>query len=245
MTESCPPNSFDELAKKLHGYAIDDYARGSAEMEAQALEVCRPAMAALTLSEDYASLILTSRMSNELRKLIRNGLCKKGCPDELLFGTFKPLGDFSAKINAAYVFGLVTINMYHALNCSRRIRNCYAHTDNPDEARQDAKYTKAKDKLLRIDASYTTECVAKLRTMYETSRDHIQTATQPTEILAIMVEMCESLGRAAFFSQMERMQPRRPLIPACFGFDDTMKVSDEIDAWLESDQALRERAGSK
>jgi len=42
-----------------------------------------------------------------MKKLIRNSVCKDDVDaDDLLFGIFKPLGDFSSKTNAAYAFGL-------------------------------------------------------------------------------------------------------------------------------------------
>jgi len=41
----------------------------------------------------------------------------------------------------------------------------------------------------------------KLRSLHTASRDHVETPVLPTEVVGVMLEMCDALGRAAFYSQ--------------------------------------------
>ncbi len=60
------------------------------------------------MPEKYAAIVLTSRMDNELRKMIKRVLHRQGDAEELLFDFNMAFGTFSAKAAAAYSFGFIT-----------------------------------------------------------------------------------------------------------------------------------------
>jgi hypothetical protein len=214
----------EEMAKRVYGDEIAYFARGSAELEKQAIRVSIPAMAALTLSEEYASIVLTSRMDNELQKFLQRALHKQGDAEELLFEFNMPFGTFSAKIAAAYSFGFLTQKMYDALTCCRKIRNAYAHSDNPDEAKTSKDYTKYVPRLLRLDPEHTAECVAKLQDLHIRCMGLITVLQKVSDVIAVMLKICDTLGAAAFTAGGAADQ-RPHAIPAPFGAQDMLDVT--------------------
>lgn len=228
MTDHKRP-TLDELSQKLFGWRINEYARGSEPLQSHALNNCRPTVAALALPEEYAVLVLTSRMDLELKKLIRGALCRHGKDEELLFATMKPLSSFAAKINLAYVSGLITERMCKAVDACRDMRNCYAHADDPDAARNDKRYSKARRRLLELDSEHTQRCVEDLRGVAEQSEGQLPC---PDETVALMVNICESLSRAAFTANVHRGSKRLFALPASFGWTDMDIVDELVDADL-------------
>jgi hypothetical protein len=213
------PGRLAEIVKKLYGERISNYARGSEFLEKDAIAICMPAVVTLTLPEQYASVVLTSRMDNELRKLLERTLHRQGDPDELLFEYLRPFGTFSAKINAAFSFGLMTKKMYDAITSCRKIRNAYSHADNPDEARESKNYKTHSRKLLNLDTVYVTECVARLHTLREQCKDALVFLSEFSEISGVMLGICEHLGTVAFYASPSISQKLR--FPcAFFGPDD-------------------------
>ena len=209
----------EDVVILLYGEQISAYARGCDVLQKDAVNVCIPAVVALSLPEQYASVVLTSRMDNELRKLLERTLHRQGDADKLLFKYDLPFGTFSAKINAAYAFGFLTKKMYDALTCCRKIRNAYAHSDNPDEAVESKDYKKSHDKLLNLDAGYAAECATKFRTLRNYCKAMIPSLPDFSEIVAVMLQVCETLGLTAFHAHIARSQLLR--FPcAFFGPDD-------------------------
>ncbi|WLD11425.1 hypothetical protein [Planctellipticum variicoloris] len=226
MNESSLPH-FEELARKLYHFSIEDYARGSDEMEEIAIDACRPTIAAITLAEEYAALILTSRMDTHLAEMLRS-LCRFGDADKLLFDSFKPLGSFSAKINASYAFGLITLTMFKALDYAREIRNCYAHTDDPTKARTDPKYLRAQRRLLTIDKKHTAECVSRMRESYDHSVDVGVPGRPPTDVIAVMHDICNTLRHIAIIYRVHAKTNEPHFSFGCFGWADMETESRKV-----------------
>jgi len=216
MTEKS--SRLEDVVKEIYGEQIEFYARGFEPMERAAVEVCIPAVAALTLPEQYASIVLTSRMDNELRKLLERMLHRQGNAEELLFDYDRPLSSFSAKINSSFSFGLLTKKMYDALTCCRKIRNAFAHADNPDQAMQSAEYARHKARLMSLDAEYAAECIRKFRSLRERYGGS-EGLPGFSEISGVMIGISETLGSAAFAASVARSAKMR--FPcAFFGFGD-------------------------
>jgi len=211
----------DNLARQLFGDSINHYARGNEELEQHALDVCRPATIALSLREEFSALALTSRMDQELRTLLSNGLCKQGNAQELLFDTYRPLATFAAKIDMAYCIGFTTKKMYDALTLCRRIRNMYAHFEDPHAVRQTDKYQTYRRQLLELDADWTADQIQRLSALGDPSN-----APDDNHVAAIMVGVCDCLGSAAFFSVNATQLPQSNVIPCFYGFDDTPELRE-------------------
>ena len=205
MSDTKQPR-LEDVVIRLYGEQISAYAHGSDGLQKDAVNVCLPAVAALSLPEQYASVVLTSRMDNELRKLLERALHRQGDAHKLLFEYDRPFGSFSAKINAAYGFGFLTRKMYDALTCCRKIRNTYAHSDNPDDAVDSTDYKKNRSKLLGLDAGYAAECAAKFCTLRDNCKGAIPSLPDFSEIVAVMLQVCEMLGLTAFHAHVARSQ---------------------------------------
>ena len=200
------PTRLEAVVMQLYGEQINAYSRGADGLQKDAINVCLPAVVGLSLPEQYASVVLTSRMDNELRKLLERTMHRQGEADELLFEYGRPFGTFSAKINAAYSFGLLTKKMHDALTCCRKIRNAYAHSDNPDEAVDSKDYKKHRNKLLNLDAEYIAECEVKFRTLRDNCNGAILNLPDFSEIVSVMLQVCEMLGRASFSGHSAQSQ---------------------------------------
>ena len=222
MTDSgnqrTPAGTFDELVRKRFGEAIEEYARGNAQMEQHAIDSCYPAIAALELDEAYATLVMTARMDNLLAGLIEHGAGRQGNAEELLFDVYKPMSSFSAKINVTFFLGFITERMYRAINCCRNIRNAYAHNETPERARSDRKYQSNKTKLIELDPLYTRECVRKLSEL-ERNTGLNDTVIAANQITAIMMEICDSLSHALMYARVYSKQMKPDVVPAIFGFE--------------------------
>lgn len=214
-------NRIHEQVLKVYGNRIAEYARGSAEMEKSAINVVVPAVAALTTPEEYAAIILTSRMDYELRKMIHNALHRHGDSEHLLFKYLRPFGSFSAKVDASFSFGLITEKMYDAITSCRKIRNAYAHADNPDDARKSKDYLKNKPKLMSLDPNHTRYSIEKFRQLHADCKDLIEVTAECSDVSALMLSVCENLGSAAFFSLASKAN-RLQVVPAFFGAGDTI-----------------------
>lgn len=190
----------EEIVQKIYGEPIGDYARGSERLKTDAINVCIPAIVALTLPEEYAAIVLTSRMDNELRKLLERTLHRQGNPGDLLFKYECPFGSFSLKIKAAFGCGVLTRKMYNVLDLCRKIRNAFAHNDNPDDAKESSDYKKCKPKLMNLDADYAADCIARFRTLRDRCKDAIASVPEFSEVSAVMLAACDNLGSTAFFA---------------------------------------------
>lgn len=200
------PTRLEAVVLQLYGEQINAYSRNSDDMRKHAINVCLPAVVSLSLPEQYASLVLTSRMDNELQKMLERTLHRQGHAGELLFDYGCPFGTFSAKINAAYSFGFLTKKMYDALTCCRKIRNAYAHADNPDEAVESKDYTRPRDKLLNLDVEYVAECVIKLHTLRDKCNGIVLHLPEFSKVTSVMLQVCEMLGMVAFHGHSSRSQ---------------------------------------
>jgi hypothetical protein len=214
-------NRIHDQVMTVYGEQIAAYARGSAEMEKSAINVAAPAIAALTMPEEYAAIVLTSRMDNELRRMIERVLHRQGNAKELLFGFNTAFGTFSAKAAAAYSFGFITKKMHGAITSCRYIRNAYAHDDNPDDARKSKDYLKHKRKLIEFDPDHTRQSIDKLGQLRASCVRLIAVTPECSDLSALMLSICENLGSAAFFS-LGAMTDRLRVVPAFFGADDAI-----------------------
>ena len=204
----------DQLARVIYGDHIDYYARGHKGMEAAALEVCRPAMLALLREEDYASVVLANRMHHDLEEWTQ------------LQGTF------NSAINAAHAQGLITDELRDAAHCAREIRNLYAHSDNPDESGSEQSYLAAQSTLLALDPSYTLYCVGSLRQLRDALWEFPYPFAEPTETVAVLLTMTETISVAARFGVMGRKMGYTGSIPAYFSFADMLRLSDRLNQSL-------------
>jgi hypothetical protein len=204
-----PASRFDQLSKCLYRDAIDEYAHGQEEMETHALAVCLPATAALTEAEEYASIVLTSRMNKELETLIEHGGQRPG-------------RTFFANIELAHRERFITNKMHKALHLAREIRNCYAHQEDPDRVRRGNEYQGFKEGLLSIDFEHTEYCVHRMNAAKRPDGE-FQTALT-SEVVAVMVWMCENLGNAASCAGPFCRPAECRVIPAFFGFDDALAI---------------------
>ncbi len=209
----------EEMIVALYGDRINEFSRGSETMTHHAIDVCVPAVVAITLPEEYVSIVLTSRMDNELRKLLERMLHRQGEPEKLLFDYNQAFGTFASKIDGAYSFGFLTKKMHDALTCCRKIRNAFAHSDNPDEARDSKDYKKFRTKLLSLDQLYVSKCVEDFKALRTSCGRDVNELHGFSEVVAVMLAITELLGSAAFgasFAQSKLL--RHPC--AYFGYDD-------------------------
>jgi hypothetical protein len=216
------PNRIHEQVMKVYGDQIAAYARGHGGMEQSAINVVAPAIAALTMPEEHAAIVLTSRMDNELRKMIERVLHRQGNAEELLFEFNMPFGTFSAKIAAGYSFGFITRKMHNAVTSCRKIRNAYAHADNPDEARQSKDYKKHRTKLMALDRAHAKRTIGKFRELHASCKKLIEVTPACSDVSAVMLSICEDLGSAAFHSILAA-EDRFRVAPAFFGVDDAIE----------------------
>lgn len=217
------PSRLDELVMKIYGDQISEYARGVKELEQHAIGVSIPAVAALTLPEEYSTIVLASRMDYELRKLLEGAFHLQGDAEELLFEFNMPFGSFSNKINATFSFGYLTKKMFEALTSSRKVRNAFAHHDNPDEARESKDYKRHASRLLKLDPEYAADCIKRFKQLRERSAELITLTPRQSDIVSVMVSMSDTLGTIASAARMYRNDRTR--IPACFGHVDMLEVS--------------------
>lgn len=202
-------SKLEELVKKIYGDQINYYARGLNILEKEAINASIPAIVALTLPEHYASIVLTSRMDNELRTILERTLHRQGDVEDLLFEYNSPLGTFSAKINAAFSFGFLTDKMYKAITYCRKIRNAYAHADNPDDARVSKDYEKYASKLMALDAEYVADCIAKFNMLRDNSKDKVGDLPDFSKVVAVMLQVCEMLRTVAFYALVAKSEALR------------------------------------
>jgi hypothetical protein len=214
-------NRIREQVMKVYGDQIAAYARGSVEMEKSAINVVSPAIAALTMAEEYAAIVLTSRMDNELRKMLNCVLHRQGDAEVLLFDFNMPFGSFSAKVAAAYSFGFLTKKMYEAITSCRKIRNAYAHADDPDDARKSKDYLKHAPRLKALDPEHARESIKKFKALRARCAGLIEVTPECSEVSAMMLSVCENLGSATFFS-LGAASTKLRVIPAFYGADDAI-----------------------
>jgi hypothetical protein len=215
-------NRIREQVMKVYGDQIAAYARGSAEMEKSAINLAAPAIAALTMAEEYAAIVLTSRMDNELRKMIERVLHQQGEAEKLLFDFNMPFASFSAKVAAAYSFGFLTKKMYEAITSCRKIRNAYAHADDPDDARKSKDYLKHALRLKALNPEHALQSIEKFLDLRARCTSLIEVTSECSEVSAIMLSVCENLGSATFFS-LGAASTKLRVIPAFYGGDDAIQ----------------------
>src|SRR5829696_108003 len=76
------------------------------------------------------ALVLTAWLDDALEQFLRTRVVQEKKLIENLFDQDRPLGTFSARINVAYAFGLVSEGVYRDLHAIREIRNRFAHERN-------------------------------------------------------------------------------------------------------------------
>src|SRR5262249_34922833 len=103
----------------------------------------------------------------------------------------------------------------------RRIRNAYAHADNPDDARRSKHYRKYKPKLMTLDPDHTQDSIETFRQLHATCSGLIAVTSECSDVSALMLSICKILGSAAFFS-LAAMTDRLRVVPAFFGADDAI-----------------------
>jgi len=130
--------------------------------------------------------------------------------------------DASAKAAAAYSFGFLTKKMYEAITSCRKIRNAYAHADNPDDARASKDYLKHKPRLMGLDPEHTGQSIEKFRQLHAGCTGLIGVTAEYNDVSAVMLAVCENLGSAAFFALATAELPPR-VVPAFFGPDDAIQ----------------------
>ncbi len=209
--KSISATSFDKMVRRTYGSAIDEYARGSQQLETHAIRQCYPAIAALNLDEAYATLVITARMDALLGKMIAHGAVRQGNASKFL----KPLS-FAAKTNMAYVFGFLSERMRDAIDASRGIRNAYAHAESPEDARNDPGYQTNKSKLLSLDPAFVNASIDKMRESLSSDKSFDD---DRIGITAVMVEICDSLDNVAAMNQLCAAKIKPKVVPAIFGFE--------------------------
>jgi DNA-binding MltR family transcriptional regulator len=80
-----------------------------------------------TESDRGAALVAAAMLDDALRELLGKHLVKPDNKDRDLLGRSKPLGTFSARIDAAFQVGLVSAYLARDLHLIRQIRNEFAH----------------------------------------------------------------------------------------------------------------------
>ena len=81
-------------------------------------------------SDRSSALIHVANLDNQLRRMLENhtvAVSKK--LNKQVFESTGFLSTLSAKIHAAYLFGLITENEFHDFNVIRKIRNFFAHEE--------------------------------------------------------------------------------------------------------------------
>lgn len=74
-----------------------------------------------------AALVGAALIDDRLERLLRSHFLEAKESSELLNGANAPLGNFSARIKAAYCLGLITDLECHECDVIRRVRNEFAH----------------------------------------------------------------------------------------------------------------------
>jgi len=74
-----------------------------------------------------AAVLAASLLDEHLRKLLAAFLIDDESETKELLEVEKPLGNFGARIRAAYCLGLISPDEYHDLKLIQRIRNQFAH----------------------------------------------------------------------------------------------------------------------
>ena len=213
--------STEDMANSLFGDAISHYSRGEERMERHAMSIIYPSIAALKFPEEYAFLVLATRMDLELKKIILNGLHKQGNPNRL-FG--RVLSNFAAKIGIAYGCGFITEQMYRAIELVRNLRNLYAHAEDPSEVRGTDKYLSYRSDLIELDRDTTNYSAQKLHELHLRSNPAECHPIEDFELIGILVAICDNLGTTAFFSMNGPSMPQQTVIPAFYAFSDAPEI---------------------
>jgi len=218
---SIPNSPVDELAEKLFGKEISHFARGNSVSKRQATRDVHPTIAALQFPEEYAVLILGTRMDAELETIIRNGLHKQGNAKRLLDRLFS---NFATKIGVAYACGFITKQMYDALELVREIRNLYAHSEDPFAVRASDEYKRHSTSLLNLNKDLTEKSSMELHSFRLHADPNSAAKVEDFELVGILVTICDRLGSAAFFSLNGLEMPQISVIPAYFALTDTPEM---------------------
>jgi len=73
------------------------------------------------------ALVLTAWLDDALNQFMQTRVVDNAKVIESLFGQDRPLGSFSARVNAAYAFAYISKGVYRDLHKIREIRNRFAH----------------------------------------------------------------------------------------------------------------------
>ncbi|MBN3786188.1 MltR family transcriptional regulator [Burkholderia sp. Ac-20353] len=80
-------------------------------------------------SDRGAALVGAALLDARLERLLLAHMLPGKVTTDLINGRNAPLGTFSARINACYALGLITISERHDLNLVRAVRNEFAHRE--------------------------------------------------------------------------------------------------------------------
>lgn len=152
-------------------------------------------------------LISAAMLEEALRELIASFLVPNAnSNDTLLEGTTAPLGSFSAKIDAAYRFGLVSDKFCRDLHLIRRIRNEVAHKPQGFSFEDSS----ARDRILALSKSHG---------LFERSPKWVEKTGKPN----LEAQFLEAATWMLFFlaAERERVKSLRARIPE-FGYLATM-----------------------
>lgn len=90
------------------------------------------------ISERASAIASGAMLENILGELLQSHMVDDAkVAEELLFNAYGPMAGFSARINIAYMLGLIGKQEQRKLNLIRKIRNAFAHEPDPsftDEA---------------------------------------------------------------------------------------------------------------
>ncbi|TWT67489.1 hypothetical protein [Allorhodopirellula solitaria] len=218
---SIPNSPIDELAEKIFGESISNFARGNSVAKKQATRDVHPTIAALQFPEEYAVLVLGTRMDAELETIIKNGLHKQGNAKRLLSRLFS---NFATKIGVAYACGFITKQMYDALELVRKIRNLYAHSEDPFAVRASEEYKQHSASLLNLNKDLTEKSAVELHSHSLQADSDSAAKVEDFKLVGILVTICDRLGSAAFFSVNGLEMPQISVIPAFFALTDTPEM---------------------
>jgi len=80
---------------------------------------------------------------------------------------------------------------------------------------------KSKPKLMSLAPEHTQSSIDNFHKLLADCTGMIEVTTDRSDISALMLSICESLGSAAFFS-IRSVDDSLRVVPAVFGFDDAM-----------------------
>jgi hypothetical protein len=113
-------------------------------------------------SDRGAVVIGAARLDELLSQLLAAVLQPSPTAQDALLGTDRPLGTFSARIDACYRLSLIDAEFANALHCARRIRNAFAH----ETSQSSLSEARHRDRINQLVAPFrSSESFTSLRPM--------------------------------------------------------------------------------